>query len=58
MATAQEVMNDSAEGQDGRAASSRKDKERPDDKKTKQVRLVIKDWTSFTDHLKLSLHIN
>ncbi|XP_058652539.1 cilia- and flagella-associated protein 46-like isoform X3 [Onychostoma macrolepis] len=36
MATAQEVMNDSAEGQDVRSASSRKDKERPDDKKNKQ----------------------
>ncbi|XP_016414315.1 cilia- and flagella-associated protein 46-like [Sinocyclocheilus rhinocerous] len=40
MATAQEVMNDLAEGQDVRSASSRKDKERPDEKKTKQVRLV------------------
>ncbi|RXN24229.1 cilia- and flagella-associated 46 isoform X2 [Labeo rohita] len=35
MATAQEVMNDSA-APDVRSASSRKDKERPDDKKTKQ----------------------
>ncbi|XP_016110299.1 cilia- and flagella-associated protein 46-like [Sinocyclocheilus grahami] len=36
MATAQEVMNDSAGDQDVRSASSRKDKERPDEKKTKQ----------------------
>ncbi|XP_073690617.1 cilia- and flagella-associated protein 46 [Garra rufa] len=37
MATAQEVMNDSAAGQDVRSASSRKDKEKPDDKKNKQL---------------------
>ncbi|XP_043110724.1 cilia- and flagella-associated protein 46-like [Puntigrus tetrazona] len=36
MATAQEVMNDWTEGQDVRSASSRKDKERADDKKNKQ----------------------
>ncbi|XP_026079139.1 cilia- and flagella-associated protein 46 [Carassius auratus] len=36
MATAQEVMNDWAEGQEVRSAGSRKDKERPDEKKSKQ----------------------
>ncbi|KAL1263718.1 hypothetical protein QQF64_006457, partial [Cirrhinus molitorella] len=51
MATAQEAMNDSAAGQEVRSASSRKDKERPDDKKNKQqdvsLPIGLEQWAQF-----------